>query len=357
MNKKTVIITLIACLVFSPGCFCSNKVKIALMTKLQSGSVVGVSEVNAAKMLLEEKGVSNIEIVPFDDAWDPEKTVKAYEEIKREGIKVIITSHTSSCAVAISDAVNRDRILMLVTGSATDVLSERDDYILRNIHDVRQEQKLIADYMKSRGFSSLLVVRDLENAAYTEPALRYFREAFNGAKITTIDIKISRFSTDEIKKIARSLKFDALYLLIGGHKSAAGSIAQLIRTIRPGVPVLYTPWMKTPAIIETAGATIYGSVFPSIYPERAVNSSVDSYFRRYRERYGEPPTFISLNVYSAIQILKTAIDAGHSDPDSIKKYIIGKGTIETDFGPVTFNRFGDTESPLYFITDIRQEFR
>jgi ABC-type branched-subunit amino acid transport system substrate-binding protein len=115
--------------------------------------------------------------------------------------------------------------------------------------------------------------------------------------------------------------------------------------------------MKTPAIIETAGATIYGSVFPSIYPERAVNSSVDSYFRRYRERYGEPPTFISLNVYSAIQILKTAIDAGHSDPDSIKKYIIGKGTIETDFGPVTFNRFGDTESPLYFITDIRQEFR
>jgi ABC-type branched-subunit amino acid transport system substrate-binding protein len=169
---------------------------------------VGVSEVNAAKMLLEEKGVSNIEIVPFGDAWDPEKTVKAYEEIKREGIKVIITSHPSSCAVAISDAVNRDRILMLVTGSATDVLSERDDYILRNMHDVRQEQKLIADYIKSRGFSSLLVVRDLVNAAYTEPALRYFREAFNGAINYNNRYKISRFCTDEIKKIARSLKFD-----------------------------------------------------------------------------------------------------------------------------------------------------
>jgi branched-chain amino acid transport system substrate-binding protein len=317
----------------------------------------GADEVNAAKMFMEEKGVSNIEIIPFDDAWNPEKTVKAYEEIKRNGINIIITSHTSSCAVAISEAVNRDRILMLVTGATTDALSDKDDYILRNVHDVRQEQRLIADYMKSQKFSSLLVVRDMENAAYTVPALHYFSESFHGGKIKTIDINISQFNTERLETGIRSFDFDALYILVGGHKAAAGSIAQLVRKIRPSAVVLYTPWMKTPAIIETAGASIYGSVFPSIYPERALNSGVDSYFRRYRERYNEPPTFISLNVYSAMQILKTAIDAGNDEPESIKKFIINSGTIQTDFGPVTFNRYGDTESPLSFITDLRQEFR
>ncbi|HPR39060.1 MAG TPA: ABC transporter substrate-binding protein [Spirochaetota bacterium] len=357
MNKKKIIVIIAAVVLFSPGCNCGKKTKIALMTKLESGSVVGVSEVNAAKMFIEEKGADNIEIIPFDDAWDPEKTVKAYEDILKSGIKIIITSHTSSCAVAISDFVNRDRVLMLVTGSTTDVLSDRDDYILRNVHDVRQEQKLIADYIKSQRFSPLLIVRDTENAAYTEPALRYFREAFNGGKIKTIDLNISQFNTEQLERRVRSLKFNALYILIGGHKAAAGSIAQIVRKIRPSVPVIYTPWMKTPAIIETAGATIADSVFPSIYPERALHSSVDSYFRRYIERYKEPPTFISINVYSAIQILKTAIDAGFDEPDSIKEYILREGTIQTDFGPVTFNRYGDTESPLYFITDIRQEFR
>lgn len=357
MNKKIIIIIIAAGISFFPGCSCGKKVKIALMTKLESGSVVGVSEVNAAKMFIEEKGISNMEIVPFDDAWDPEKTVKAYEDIKRSGIKIIITSHTSSCAVAISEAVNRDRILMLVTGATTDALSGKDDYILRNVHDVKQEQKLIADYMNSRKFSSLLVVRDMENSAYTVPALRYFSGSFNGGKIKTIDINISQFNTEQLEAGIRSFDFEALYILVGGHKAAAGSIAQLMRKIRPSVPVLYTPWMKTPAIIETAGASIYGSIFPSIYPERALNNGVDSYFRRYRERYNEPPTFISLNVYSAIQILQSAIDAGHDDPDSIKAFIMKAGTLQTDFGPVVFNRYGDTESRLYFITDIRQEFR
>ncbi len=357
INKQSIIIILTAVILLSPGCSCGKKTKIALMTKLESGSVVGVSEVNSAKMFLEEKGVENIEIVPFDDAWEPEKTVKAYEEIKKSGINIIITSHTSSCAVAISEAVNRDRVLMLVTGATTDILSDKDDFILRNVHDVRQEQKLIAQYMKSRGFSSLLIVRDIENAAYTEPALHYFSRYYNGKKIKTIDINISQFNAEALEKRVRGVSFDGLYILIGGHKAAAGSVAQLIRTIRPFVPVIYTPWMKTPAIVETAGASICDSIFPSIYPERALHSNVDSYLRRYRERYKEPPTFISLNVYSAMQILKEAIDAGHNDPGSIKSFILREGTIQTDFGPVMFNRYGDTESPLYFITDIRQEFR
>jgi len=357
MSKKIILIILSIIISITPGCSCGKKVKIALMTKLESGSVVGVSEVNAAKMFIEEKGAENIEIVPFDDAWDPAKTVKAYEDIKRSGINIIITSHTSSCAVAISDAVNRDRTLMLITGATTDALSDRDDYILRNVHDVRQEQKLIAEYMKSRGFSSIFVIRDMDNASYTGPALHYFTESFGSGSVHAIDINISRFSTEYILKSAGNFNYNALYVLVGGHKASAGSIGQLIRTLRPELPILYTPWMKTPAIVETAGASIYGSIFPSIYPERALNSSVDSYFIRYRERYKEPPTFISLNVYSAIQILKSAIDAGHDDPDSIRKYILEKGSIDTDFGPVTFNRYGDTESRLYFITDIRQEFR
>jgi len=163
VGVKSALLIMFTTLFLCVYCSGEKKVKIAIMTKLESGSIVGVSEVNAARMFIEEKGIKNIELIPFDDTWEPDKTVKAYEAVKKSGIKIIITSHTSSCAMAISDMVNRDKILMFVTGAATDKLSDSDDYIIRNIQDVRQEQKIIADYIKSRNISSLLIIKDKEN--------------------------------------------------------------------------------------------------------------------------------------------------------------------------------------------------
>ncbi len=357
MNKRKISGIVITAIILLSGCSGDKKVKIALMTKLESGSIIGVSEANAAKMFIEEKRVKNIEIVPFDDGWEPDKTVKAYEAVRRSGINIIVTSHTSSCAVAISNAVNRDKVLMFVTGSATDRLSDKDDYIIRNIQDVRFEQKNIAEYIKTLNISSLLLIRNIENPAYSEPSLRYFRDYYKSGKMIVLDVKLSKFDPEQLAGKVKNLKFDALYLLIGGYKTAAGSIAQLVNNIRPHIPIVYTPWIKTPAIIETAGDSINNSIFPSIYQQRSLNPGVDLHFRKYRDKFKSTPTFISLNVYSALQILQSAIDRGHKDPDSIKEYIKSVRTFRTDFGTMTFNRFGDTELPFYFITDIRQEFK
>jgi len=338
-------------------CSGDQKVKIAIITRLETGSVVGVSEVNAAKMFIEDRGINNIEIVPFDDGWEPAKTVKAYEAVRRRGIDIIITGHTSSCAIAISDRVNMDKVLLFETGATTDQLSDKDDYIIRNIPDVHQEQKSIAGYIKSRHFSPLLVIRDTENLAYTEPALIYFRNYYTAGQMSVLDINISNFNIARLEAGIRKQKFDAAYLLIGSYKTAAGAIAQLIIKVNPSATVIYTPWVKTPAIIETAGGSIHNSVFPSIYRERYLAAGIDSFFMKYRERYRETPTFMAINVYSALQVLHAAISSGHRDPDSIKEFILNSGTIQTDFGPVTFNRYGDAVSDLYFITDIKREFR
>lgn len=357
MLKRLLVVIISASFILTQGCSGGGKIKIALMTKLESGSLVGMSEVNAARMFLEKSGIRNIEIVPFDDGWEPAKTERAYRQMRDEGIDILITSHISTCAVAIKGRINSDRVFTMVTGATTDALSNSDDYIFRNIQDVEGEQKSIAEYMNSRGFRRLLVVRDTDNSAYGEPALKYFKKYLSVKPVDVIDIRISDFDPELLKKQMGRTGFDSLYLLIGGYKTAAGSIAQLGRRINRGVPVVYTPWMKSPDLLQTAGDSIEGSIIPSHYPPRGGNPAVDSYLKSFKERYNYNPTFISLNVYTAIEIISMALSEGNRTPDSIKSYLLKKGTINTEFGTVKFNSSGDVESPLYFITDIRSEFR
>ncbi len=356
MKRYTLLLPLVV-LVCQIACGPSQKkITIAIMTKLQHGSIVGSSEVNAARLFLEDRRLDDIEIYPIDDGWEVEKARQAYHTIRQKGIDILITSHVSTCAVAISDSINKDPVLAFVTGSTTDLLSNRDDNIFRNTQDVQHEQRSIAEYVKGTPYRQLLIIRDTANYAYTEPALKYFLQYLSRSDIPYRDIDINQLDLPALEKWYREIDFELVYLLIGGYKSNAGAIAQLIHQTRPACRFLFTPWMKTPAILETAGDAIESCIMPSHYPPHGSNPNVDQYVARFKSRFGAPPTFISLNVYNALEILYTAIAAGHRQPAAIKRYLMDTRRFETTFGTVEFNEFGDVEAPLYFITDIAGEF-
>lgn len=338
------------------GCVREEKVMVAVMTKLEAGSIVGSSEVNAAKMFLEDHGVGDVEIIPFDDAWHPEKTKEAYREVQKRGIRFLITSHVSTCALAIAEEINRDGVLTFVAGATTDLLSKKDDYILRSIQDVDEEQKSIAEYINRMPQKRLLIVRDTDNYGYTSPALQYLQNRLSKDRIAIVDVSMAKLDLTALEKRLKREDYDLLYLLIGGYQSTSGSIAQLAKKLRPNTKIIYTPWMKTPTLLETAGSSIKDSIIPSHYPPSTESPSIRNYMERYKKRFNYSPTFISLNVYAALQILTEAIHAGNRTPDKVKAYVIGKSIFKTDFGTITFDPYGDTRMNLYFIKDIPSEF-
>ena len=340
---------------FSLTCKNRGVIKVALMTKFESGSIIGSSEAGALNLYLEENGINNIELVFVDDGWDPVKAIRAYEDIRRRGIEILITSHISTCAVAIADMVNRDRVLTMVTGAVTDELSLKDDYIFRNIQGVEQEQKSIADYVKKNFPDPLLIVRDVDNYAYTGPALKHFLNYF-GKSVTVVDVSMASIDFKFLDQKMKKAKFKSLYLLIGGYKIGAGSIAQFARGINESCPVIYTQWINTPSILETAGPSIKGSIMPSHYPSKKQDQELNRYLERFKRKYGYAPTFISLNVHTAFELINSAIQSGADEPEKIKKYFLDAGVINSEFTSTEFNRWGDVEAPLYFISDIAGEF-
>ncbi len=361
--KLLIILSLLIC----TTCSKPAKVKIAIMTKLNLASIVGSSEVNASRLFMEDYPETKLEISCFDDKWLPDETIRQYEIIKKEQIDIIITSHVSTCVIAIRDRINTDQIFAMVTGATTDELTKKDDMIFRNMLDVEKEQERIAEYMnqtinggqpdfKGR-FEKLLIIRDIENVAYTTPALKFFLDHYLPKDYQVIDINMSDLNIDQLQQQMKALHFKSLYLLIGGYKTNCGSIAQLASSLEPNLPIMYTPWMKSPSLLETAGATIDNSIIPSHYPPKGQNHEVDHYMKRYKEKYGNPPTFISLNVYSALEIINQAVENGSKKPLDIKKYILKTKTFKTRFGNVSFNEYGDVDIPLYFVTHIKDEFQ
>jgi len=355
MSKKLKLMALFLMLLLLSGC--TSVTKIALMTKLESGSLYGISEVDSAKYYLKSNGINNIEIVPYNDGWDPERIESVYNEIREDDIDIIIASHPSSCALELLDLINKeeDPVIVFFTASTTDRLSGVDDSIYRVIQDVEKEQKSIAEYIATEEYNDLLVVRDTENYGYTEPAEEYFKKYYIG-NLNVIDVHASKFNSSEIEAVMQDYSFDAIYLLIGDYQANAGVIAQVAVKLNNEVDIYYTPWMKTPDIIDTAGNTIYQSVMPSHYPARNKDEEVNSYIEAYKKEYDYVPTFDSLNVFKVMEVINQNIMQGKRDPISMKKNIDSIRSYETKLGPVNFDEFGDTETELFFIDDIKREF-
>lgn len=338
------------------GCSRGSRARIAIMTRLQSGSTVGSSEVNAARLFLEERNVRSIEIVPFNDDWEPGRALEAYSEMRSQGLDILITSHVSTCALALRDSINRDGVLAMVTGAATDALSGHDDWIFRTIQDVASEQKSIAGYINDLPGAGLLIIRDTDNHSYTTPALRYFTEHLRKPSVRIIDVSVKALDMAALEASIRARPFDTVYMLVGGYKVVAGTIAQMAARINPAATIVFTPWVMSPELLRTLGGVVRKSVVPSHYPPRGESPAVDEYIAAFKKRFGYAPTHISLNVYAALEILSSAIAAGYRKPGEIKTYLLKMKKFETRFGPVEFDAYGDVTKPLYFITDLENEF-
>lgn len=356
--KKIIVFIISFVMIFMTACKSEEKVKIGILTKLEAGSIIGTSEIDAAKLYLKEKNIKNIEIYAFDDAWEQEKVEKAYKEAREEGIDIIITSHTSTCGIELKKLTDQEKedVIVLVTGSTTNKLTGLDDNTIRLIQDVESEQRSLAKHISSFNYDNIILVRDIYNYEYGNPALKFFEENYNG-KFTLLDIDIKNVDMKKLEDTIKNTDHDAVYTLIGGNQTISGTIAQLAYQKNKNVKIYFTPWNNATTIVETAGEAIDSCVMSNHYPFRRDSEGVEKYLTDFDEEYGYAPTYNSLHVYKTMEILDEAIINGNKKPMEIKKYIIEKGKFETQFGETIVNENGDTDMDLYFIENFKDAFK
>ncbi|AEJ20931.1 hypothetical protein Spica_2838 [Gracilinema caldarium DSM 7334] len=349
----------VLCMTFLTSCI-QPSIQVALLTKLDAGSIIGTSEIAAVKEFERTHPNSRIQIIPFDDGWDPERTKQAYKEVQNMNIQFLITSHTSTCAIEIAKDINLDKRLTIIAGATTTVLSDKDDYILRIIPDLNQEQAVIAQKISSLQPKKLLIIRDLSNSGYTIPAQEAFLTELNRVSpnitVRTFDFDANQFNIEELDPVLQAEIFNVLYLLIGGYKNIAGNIAQYSYQFQPQSTIVFTPWMHNRELVNSAGPAINHALLPSLFPSRKIDPKIEAYMSALETNFHVSPTIISLKVYQALELLDQAFKAKAVTPDQAKKWLLSKKILSTRLGTITFNAFGETIEDYYFITDISGEF-
>lgn len=331
------------------------------MTKLESGSIIGSSEVTAVRRFRATHPDSPLRIEAFDDGWIPDRTVRTFQEVRNRDFRFMITSHTSVCAVAIASEVNASGILTLVTGATTDALSGADDRHIRIVPDVVKEQRAAAQAAAAMPGRKLLLLRDLDNDAYTVPGAAAFSQEWagmgDGRAVRIVDIRTNNLSFPELEALFRNTDYDILYILVGGYRTVAGNIAQLSARHKPEAAILFTPWMRNPDLVDAAGPALGRASVTSHYPARKDAPQVDAYLSSIEKEYGFTPTMVSLKVYEALTLLDAAVRSGARTPEDVKRYLIERSPHATDFGSVELDRFGDASADFFIIDDIAGEFR
>lgn len=320
------------------------------------GAVIDPSDKNTGDLFLEEHPQSRIRVYDMYNDARPESAAPDLAAAIAEGVRFFVTTHASSHAVPTLPLFADGRALGINVASTTQVLSGKDDFLLRIIPDLRQEQLELAQLVEQLPGKRLLVLQDTGNPAYTDPAFAVFSGALSAAgrwSIVQHQLRVAEFQPAELGELM-SAPYDALYILAGSFMPPIGNLAQLFHRHHPQAPILLTPWARSPAVLEQAGDAIDRVIMIGHYGSRHDDPAVDDYLRRFDARFGYTPQ-ATLGTRQALELLDQAFARGHDTPEAVKRYLLTTPVHQTSLGPIAFDRYGDVSAGFHTLTNLRRE--
>ena len=108
------------------------------------GAAVDPTDLNTAQHFLEQNQTSPIRLEAMFNHADPGQGRNDLQAVRDQGIRFLINTQTSSHAVPTLDLYKDGQVLAINVSATSTKLSNRDDYFLRIIPDLAQEQRAIA---------------------------------------------------------------------------------------------------------------------------------------------------------------------------------------------------------------------
>jgi len=318
------------------------------------GGAIDPSDLNSAQLFLEERGTSPIQLKTMFNSADPRRGPADVQTLLDQGVRFFINTQTSSHAVPSLELFSNDRALTINVSATSTALSNRDDFFLRIVPDLVQEQRAIAARINQLGGERILVMRDSRNASYTAPALEEFLQALESERpwqVTVRDFSADTFDQKRKLELVRQ-PFDLLYILGGDFLPTIGNLAQLFHQANPKAPIVLTPWARSPALLENVGDARRQILIASPYPDRRENRALDQYLNRHRQRFGYEPYGMGIGTRQAIELLDQAFRSGYRTPAAVRRYLLNQQPHRTSLGLIHFTPSGDVEGQHHFLRAI-----
>ncbi|MBQ4379232.1 MAG: ABC transporter substrate-binding protein [Treponema sp.] len=305
----------------------------------KNGIELAVSEINAAGGINGQQ----IELIAEDDEGAAEKSVSAYKKlVTQNGVKFILGSLTSGCAIAISPLAQAQKIIQIAPAATAPALTDAGNYIFRACYDDPFQGTVGGKFAsETLGKKSAAILYDIGND-YSVGLTDNFKAAFeaNGGTIVSLET----YSTGDKDFNAQLTKIknanpDVVYL--PDYYSTVALIVKQLRAQGIDAPIVGADGWD--GLTENAGDEVLNGFYSNHYAADSTDEKVQNFVKNYKEKYTLTPTSFAALGYDSVYMLRDAIvNAGTTDSESVRtaleatngSYVTGNLTFNEKHNPV-----------------------
>lgn len=342
------------------ACAPEPTLRIGLLAGL-SGSVADLGEAAraGAQLAVEqsnaEGGVQGcqVELLPRDDAQDPEQARAAMAAFERDRVVAIIGPMTSAMAEAVLPASARSNLVLISPTVSASRLLGRDDTLFMALTSTQHNARQAAHYHASRGWRRVLALYDTRNSIYSEDLLSGYREAIgsHGGQLVQA-VPFTSGQPDSYLQAVRQLRGREADAII--YVANAVDTVRLLLLVRQAgwrLPALGVTWSATEQLLELGGREVEGMSSIQLFNRELATPRYQAFLRTYRERFAQEPGFASVAAYDATQALIQALRQQRPG-QSVKQALLQAGPYEGLQERWNFDLYGDVQRRNY-ITIVR----
>ncbi|MCZ8251182.1 MAG: ABC transporter substrate-binding protein [Hylemonella sp.] len=321
-----------------------------------SGSVADLGEAAraGAQLAMEQANAAGgvngraVELLPRDDAQDPERARAALAAFISEGVAAVIGPMTSAMAEAVLPLSMQSGLVLISPTVSASRLQGRDDTLFMALTSTRHNASQAAHYHQSRGYRRVAAFYDTRNLAFTQDWLGTYRESVrnHGGRVVQA-LPFASGQQDSYLEAVRQLQGRAadavLYLA-----NAVDTVRLLLLVRQAGwrMPALGVTWSATGQLLELGGREVEGMSSIQLFDRELMTPRYQAFLRAYRERFTQEPGFASIAAYDTAQALIQALRARQPD-QNVKQALLQAGPYEGLQERWNFDVYGDVQRRQY----------
>ncbi len=275
------------------------------MSVCQTGSCAewGENEIKGAQLAVDQINSNpknkKLELIIEDSQEDKvPSAIAAYEKLKGQGIKYILTPTWTPAALALAPIVSKDDVIILVSSVGVRDYNEAGTNIFNTWPNDDEGSKYLARYVKSQGINSIAIISSKQ--PWEEIQGNAFADEFTkqgGKVVYKIEPQLTEknFKTPAAEIISK--KAEAVFY---ANLNNSGIAAKDLKTL--GFNGKQFAVLMDQTRLDQAAGALDGTIY--VQSPEADKSFIDAY----KAKYNDMPKVASDNAYDSIKWLSYALN-------------------------------------------------
>ena len=290
-----------------------------------------------------------VRLIALDDAQDEGKAREAIQTLLARRLPAIIGHSTSNMTMATLPLVNASSTLLVSPTTSTPLLKDIDDNLVRSCAISTDAANLMVRYLREKKqVSSVGIIYDLANRAYTEMWYKAFRESFlkRGGRLVEPLTFTSGTDMKMLPLVEQMRQKPIDTLVIVANSVDAAMLCQQVRKSGWQIPLALADWAATEQLINLGGNAVEGAVISQFFNRKSTAPAFLEFKREFETAYKSEPGFGALHAYNAAMMVIRSLAEQHQD-ETLKQTILRISKFPGLQDDIVINRFGDSNHPTY----------